>query len=177
MENKSFISKIGSFYDHMEEYLLIGSLAFNVLLVFVQVIMRLLHSSLTWSEELARYIFIWQIWLGASTALKYNEHIRVTLIFSFLKNKKVQAFISLLADLIWFLFCGYMVVNGYQLMQSMAARHAVSSGMGLPLTYVYSVFPIASILVCIRLLGVLWGDVKKMFGHEPDELERGGVNE
>ena len=27
-------------------------------------------------EELSRYIFIWQIWLGASTALKYNEHIQ-----------------------------------------------------------------------------------------------------
>lgn len=176
MEKKSFISKIGNFYDHVEEYLLVGSLVVNVLLVFVQVIMRLLHNSLTWSEELARYIFIWQIWLGASTALKYNEHIRVTLIFSFLKNKRLQACISLLADAIWLLFSGYMIVNGCELMQSMAARNAVSSGMGLPLTYVYSVFPIASALVCIRLLGVLWGDVKRIFRDEPSELEEGEVN-
>ena len=52
-------------------------------------------NSLTWSEELSRYIFIWQIWLGASTALKYNEHIRVTLIYSFMKSEKLKAVIGL----------------------------------------------------------------------------------
>lgn len=176
MEKKALLGRIRSFYDHAEEYLLVGSLIVNVLLVFVQVIMRLSKNSLTWSEELARYIFIWQIWLGSSIALKYNEHIRVTLIFSFLKNKRVQAFISFLADMIWFLFSGYMAVNGWELMQSMAARHAVSSGLGLPLTYVYSIFPIASILVCVRLLSVLWVDIKNLFGPQPDESEKGGMN-
>ena len=112
MEKKSILSRIGNIYNNLEEYLLVVSLVINVLLVFLQVIMRtVFKNSLTWSEELSRYIFIWQIWLGASIALKYNEHIRVTLIYSFLKNKKVQAAIGLLADLIWFLFCAYMVVK------------------------------------------------------------------
>ena len=92
MEKKSILSRIGNIYNNLEEYLLVVSLVINVLLVFLQVIMRtVFKNSLTWSEELSRYIFIWQIWLGASIALKYNEHIRVTLIYSFLKNKKVQA--------------------------------------------------------------------------------------
>lgn len=164
MEKKSILSRIGNIYNNLEEYLLVVSLVINVLLVFLQVIMRtVFKNSLTWSEELSRYIFIWQIWLGASIALKYNEHIRATLIYSFLKNKKVQAAIGLLADLIWFLFCAYMVVNGKDLLVSMAARRAVSSGLRLPLVYVYSVFPLASFLVCVRMLGVLGKDVKKLF--------------
>ena len=175
MKNKSILSRLGSLYNNLEEYLLIASLVLNVLLVFTQVIMRtVFRNSLTWSEELSRYIFIWQIWLGASIALKYNEHIRVTLIFSFLKNKRVQAFIALLADLIWFLFCAYMIVNGKELLMSMAGRKAVSSGLRLPLIYVYAVFPLASFLVCVRLLGVLYHDVKKMLGLEVTEEEEGG---
>lgn len=174
MKEKSLFAKVGSAYNHVEEYLLVGSLVINVLLVFVQIIMRQTDNSLPWSEELSRYIFIWQIWLGTSTALKYNEHIRVTMLFSIIKNKKFHAFVTLLADVLWFAFCGYMVVNGLQLMESMASRNAVSPSLRLPLTYVYSVFPIASVLVCIRLLGVLGRDVKNLFGTAPDELERGG---
>lgn len=163
MKKKSIFSSIGNVYNNLEEYLLIISLVLNVLLVFMQVIMRtVFKNSLTWSEELSRYIFIWQIWLGASIALKYNEHIRVTLIFSFLKNQRVQAFISLLADLIWFCFCAYMIINGKDLLVSMAGRNALSSGLRLPLIYVYAVFPLASFLVCVRLLGVLFKDVKKL---------------
>ena len=72
MEKKSILSRIGNIYNNLEEYLLVVSLVINVLLVFLQVIMRtVFKNSLTWSEELSRYIFIWQIWLGASIALKY----------------------------------------------------------------------------------------------------------
>ena len=48
----------------------------------------------------------------------------------------------------------------------MAARNAASSGLQLPLVYVYMAFPIASFLVCLRLLGVLAGDLKKLTGKK-----------
>ena len=172
MKKKSILSQFTNIYNNLEEYLLIISLVCNVLLVFLQVIMRtVFKNSLTWSEELSRYIFIWQIWLGASTALKYKEHIRVTLIYSFMKCEKLKAVIGLAADFIWFLFCAYMVVNGKELLVSMAARNAASSGLQLPLVYVYMAFPIASFLVCLRLLGVLAGDWKKLTGKREEEGE------
>ena len=172
MKKKSILSQFTNIYNNLEEYLLIISLVCNVLLVFLQVIMRtVFKNSLTWSEELSRYIFIWQIWLGASTALKYNEHIGVTLIYSFMKSEKLKAVIGLAADFIWFLFCAYMVLNGKELLVSMAARNAASSGLQLPLVYVYMAFPIASFLVCLRLLGVLAGDWKKLTGKREEEGE------
>ena len=172
MKKKSILSQFTNIYNNLEEYLLIISLVCNVLLVFLQVIMRtVFKNSLTWSEELSRYIFIWQIWLGASTALKYNEHIRVTRIYSFMKSEKLKAGIGLAADFIWFLFCAYMVLNGKELLVSMAARNAASSGLQLPLVYVYMAFPIASFLVCLRLLGVLAGDWKKLTGKREEEGE------
>ena len=75
MEKKSILSRIGNIYNNLEEYLLVVSLVINVLLVFLQVIMRtVFKNSLTWSEELSRYIFIWQIWLGASIAWEQVLH-------------------------------------------------------------------------------------------------------
>ena len=62
MEKKSILSRIGNIYNNLEEYLLVVSLVINVLLVFLQVIMRtVFKNSLTWSEELSRYIYFWLI--------------------------------------------------------------------------------------------------------------------
>ena len=87
LKDKGFLGKIVYGYNHLEEYLLVGSLVFSVLLVFLQVVMRtVFKNSLSWSEELARYLFIWQTWLGVSIAFKEDEHIKVTLIYSIIKN-------------------------------------------------------------------------------------------
>lgn len=69
-------------WTYIEEKVLIGSLIFNTLLIFLQIIMRgAFNSSLSWSEELSRYIFIWQIWLGADLAFAYGEHIKCVACF------------------------------------------------------------------------------------------------
>ena len=39
-------------------------------------------NAIKWSEELARYIFLWQIWLGASYGVKKSKHIRIDIIFN-----------------------------------------------------------------------------------------------
>ena len=85
------MKKLFNFYNKIEEYLLVYSLVFNVILVFSQVIMRsIFNLSLSWSEELSRYIFIWQIWLGTSIAIKEDKHINVELIYQIVKSKKAK---------------------------------------------------------------------------------------
>ncbi|HWR62375.1 MAG TPA: TRAP transporter small permease, partial [Clostridia bacterium] len=143
--------------------LLVGSLAFNVIIVLMQVIMRsVFNYSLSWTEELSRYIFIWQVWLGASTALKYNEHIRVELIFTFVKNVKVQRIIKAIANLIWLAFCIFLTSSGWKLVQSMIGRNALSSGMRVPLAFVYIVLPISALLICIRLVPRIISDIRSI---------------
>ena len=55
--------------DHLEEYLLVFLMVVEVVVVFAQVVTRyVFHSPLAWSEELARYMFIWLVWIGAAYA-------------------------------------------------------------------------------------------------------------
>ena len=52
------------------------------LCVFVQVIFRyVLNSPFTWSEELARYLFIWCAFLGWLIATRRNSHLVVSFLF------------------------------------------------------------------------------------------------
>ena len=56
--------------EKLEEYFLVISMIAMVVIIFLQVVMRyVFNNSLTWSEEIARYIFLWQIWIGVSYAV------------------------------------------------------------------------------------------------------------
>ncbi len=169
------MKKIANTYDKFEEYLLVGSLVFNVVLVFVQVIMRsVFNYSLSWSEELSRYIFIWQTWLGASIALKYNEHIKVELIFSINKGVKFKKFINILANTIFFAFSIFLTSNGWQLVQSMISRNALSSGMRVPLAFIYVSLPLSSLAICIRLIPRIINDIRNFNNPEETITPEGG---
>ncbi len=143
-------------YNKFEEIILILSLILNVIIVFAQVIMRyFFNSSLAWSEELSRYIFIWQVWIGTSIAFADDQHINVDLIYQLVKSKKGHKVLDIIRYTVWLLFNFYLVKIGFELVSSMSARHALSSGMRLPLSYVYIVLPISSILLSIRIIDKL----------------------
>lgn len=162
--------KVISFYDQLEEKLLVGSLMFSTAMIFIQVIMRsVFNSSLSWSEELSRYIFIWQIWLGTSIALRTDKHISVDILLGAFKSPRTKAFIRFLGMLIWFLFSAFLLYNGSFLTQSMIARKTLSSGMRIPLYLVYMSLPISSFLVCLRLLGKLKNCLLKIIYPEKGE--------
>lgn len=165
MKKDSFLGKLVYGYDKLEEYVLCASLVFTTLVVFAQVIMRsVFNSSLTWSEELTRYIFIWQIWMGVSIAQRDKAHIKVELLNTFVKNEKVRAVVDVVATLIWIAFNIFLVVKGSELVQQMIQRGNVSGAMRMPMYLVYAVLPISSFILTLRLLGQLVEDCKKMVG-------------
>lgn len=128
MKKDSFLSKLVYGYDKLEEYVLCASLVLTTLIIFVQVIMRsVFNSSLTWSEELTRYIFIWQIWMGVSIAQKDKAHIKVEILKSFVKNQKVIAVVDVIATILLIAFNIFLVTSGVELVQQMISRGNVSS--------------------------------------------------
>ena len=69
---------IKKFLYNFEEYFVVWTMAIMTILVFIQVVMRYVFSnSLSWSEELARFIFLWVSWIGASYAVKEGDIIEV----------------------------------------------------------------------------------------------------
>lgn len=145
----------------VEERLLVASLVVNTLLIFTQIVMRgVFNSSLSWSEELSRYIFIWQIWLGADLAYATGDHIRVEMIQLILPGPKAKQALEILVNVLWLAFNVFLVVKGFDLCQSMASRHTLSSGMRLPLIYVYGALPVSAIFLSLRLVYSLYTEIR-----------------
>ena len=68
----------------------------------------------------------------------------------------------------WLAFNIFLTYKGFDLCQSMASRHTLSSGMRLPLTYVYAALPVASFFLSLRLVYSLY---TKLRGGSQDPKE------
>ena len=54
-----------------------------IVIVFIQVIARyIMHDSLSWSEEIARYLLVWTIFLSAGYVLGQGAHIFLDVVFN-----------------------------------------------------------------------------------------------
>lgn len=147
--------KLLRLYTKMEERILVASLVFTVVLIFIQVVMRyVFNNSLSWSEELARYIFIWQIWLGTGVGIRLKEQIRVEIILKKLNPVGAKT-LNFIALTILLLFCVFLTINGYELVMKIAGRGALSTALKIPLSYVYLSLPFSSFITSVYLVDQL----------------------
>ena len=158
-------------YDELEAHVLVFSLAFTTILVFIQVVLRyVFNNSLSWSEELARYIFIWQIWLGTSVSMKENEHICLDMLNNKLKGK-AKVVLALIANVIMLAFCAFLVKYGWDLVMSMMSRGNRSVALRIPMWIVYSSLPLSQLAVSLRLIGRIVVNVRDLSGKQTLEEE------
>ena len=162
------------FISNIEEYLCEALLAFFVVLLFVQILLRqFFQYSLPWGEELATYLFVWFAYLGACVAAKMSAHNRVAFHFNFFPPivKKVS---EAIADLLWVGFNLYFAFLSYDFVFNRMNLFWKSQTIGLPMKYFYMILPVAFTLMSIR---ILWNNYLSLFrgveilDPEAEELE------
>ena len=70
-------------------FMVIGITAMGVIMA-MEVFFRLFLSALTWSEELAKYIFVWVVFIGMSYGIGKGLHIRLEILEEKLPVKAVK---------------------------------------------------------------------------------------
>ena len=111
-------NKIIQFLDRSEEVILVGMFALMVLIIFIQVIMRyIFNNSLSWSEELGKFLFVWISWLGISIGAKRKEHIKITMFIDKV-SPKLKCLCDILSELIIFGICAVTAYYGLELVIS-----------------------------------------------------------
>src|SRR4030043_1114786 len=86
---RQIFAKVSRIAERVVQVTLVGMVAVMTVIIILQVFMRYLFLySLSWSEEVARYLMIWVSFLGASLALKYGFHIGVEFVTNRISEKK-----------------------------------------------------------------------------------------
>lgn len=130
---------------NFEKWFLIISLVAMVLIIFMQVVLRWFHAATVWAEELARYIMLYQVWIGASYAVREDAHIRITALIGKLTGNKRRVSETVVLTL-------WLTVEGVQLVKEIAIMGQVSSAMRIPMTIPYASVPLGGALMSIRLV-------------------------
>jgi len=162
-------------FDNLESYLCRALLLTFVTLLFVQILSRELFGySITWSEELSVYLFVWFVFLGSSYAAKLSAHNRVTFQYKWLPHK-VSTFCEFASDLLWIGFNSYFIYLSYDFVFNRMNLFWKSQTLGIPMKYIYLILPIAFTLMTIRIIQVNY--LKFVKGVETIDPESQEMNE
>ena len=126
----------------LKAYAVLGVVALVLVIVatFLQVLTRyILPASLTWTEEGARYAFIWMSMLGAPLAARHCANASIDLLDSVFRGEAKKAHFVILQLLI--LAAAVLIFPfGVKMVGQMMMRR--SSALGIPMGYVYLAIPI-----------------------------------
>lgn len=154
------MSKVSKGIQRFEESLLILSMVLILVLIFSQALFRYLFGSgLVWGEELARYVHIAQVWLGASLAIKTGGHIRVTF-FRDLFTTRIKKVLDIIATILFFGFMVFIAYKGTFFILQLIETGQKAPSMGILMAIPYTVVPIGGFLMGIRLIQQLIGIFK-----------------
>lgn len=86
-----------------------------VVLIALQVISRFSGHSVAWTEELARFLFIWTVWLGLAVGFRNGQHPALNFLIVFIPQS-VRRFYRLIPAVCAMLLFGIACWQGWNLM-------------------------------------------------------------
>jgi TRAP-type C4-dicarboxylate transport system permease small subunit len=123
------------------------------LTVFYQFFTRyVLNNSASWTEEIARYLLIGTVFVGATIGVAKNNHIQVDFFYRFMPRALSRA-MGLMVDVMRIVFFGLAVVMSWQMMQKLGSYKMTV--IDLPMNIVYGVVMLGFAAMFVRSFWVL----------------------
>jgi len=122
-----------------------------VILVFLNVVLRYgFDSGLTWSEEIARFGFVWIVFLGAVIALKDKSHLGVDLLTAKLPLF-VQKILYVISNLLIIFVLGLFIDGLLKMMELNKLVKGPATGIPINILYLAGLFA-AVVMVGISIV-------------------------
>ena len=138
--------------------------------VFIQFFTRYaLNDSAGWTEEIARYLLICTVFIGASISVRKNNHVQVDVFYRWMPRWMGRS-LSTAIDAIKILFFGYAAWLTWVLINKIgSSRMAI---IDLPIGIVYSVVLVGFVMMTYRAIVVAIQDWRRGYSV----LERPEIN-
>lgn len=153
-----------TFWQRLNKFEEIASscaLAAMSIIIILQVFQRyVVQQSLDWPEELARYLFIFAVYIGSSFAASERRHLEVTIVRTVF-GAKIGNYFTILAYVITVIFCGIMFVWGIMMVQFVMESNQVAPALQFPMWIAYICIPLGFLLMALRTIIVIKNIVLK----------------
>ncbi|UVI30707.1 TRAP transporter small permease [Paenibacillus spongiae] len=128
-------------------------LAAMSIIIIAQIICRfVIDYPLTWSEEAARYLMVYTVFLGASLALRNHRMIAIEVVMEKVKPsvRKVLKIAVMLISIVFFII---LLVQGIDMLEVVGRQ--MSAGLGISMDIPYMAIPIGALLMIINAIAVI----------------------
>ena len=133
--------------EHAEDVLAVILMSAATLIIVIQVIMRyLFKNSLSWSEEMARYLFVWMTFISISYGIKKIEAALS------LFPKSIRPLVVIIGDIFSLVWCVFVTVVGFNLIGKVVRSGQISPALSVPMWLIYLAPCIGYALSTIRCI-------------------------
>jgi TRAP-type C4-dicarboxylate transport system permease small subunit len=148
MAKPGLLMRIYQYYNKIIEVASVVVLVFVTIVVFVSVASRYVFKTpLEWSEEIARYSFIWVVFLGIAMAEKSGDHFRIAyFIEKFPIRIRIVVEIALNLLIFWALYM--LLLEGINYYNQ--GKSGLSTVVLMPLNYIYVALPLSVVLTILN---------------------------
>ena len=156
------LRKLTAWYAAALSWLLVASVAILVVPVSLQIFSRYteLIPSYIWTEEMARFFFIWSIMLGAMVGIREGTHFVVDLFPAM--NARAQAAVRIVSSV--FVLAFALVFLWWGIDFTRFAFNRISELAELPLWVIHVAWPLAGATWILFLGEQAWDDLKIFSG-------------
>ena len=145
------MTSVIAFLESLLKKLVITAIGLMLLLVFAQVITRYLFGyTPSFGEELARYLFVWVVFLSLPLVAKAGGHMAIETLTSRISGTPLKV-CRLAADIFSMVFLAIMTRNGVIMVSR--AHFQTSPAMMVPMSYVYAVIPFGCAVMLLYVVG------------------------
>ena len=138
-------------------------------IMLLQIAFRyVLNAPLVWTEELARYLFIWVCYLGAVVALRRGNHIVIALVLERLPAR-LRTAVLLGIQVLALGFLGMLAVQGVRL--ALRTHTVLAITLPIPWSAIYAAAPVAAVLMMLQTLEDVGRTLAVPARLEPPALE------
>ena len=142
-----------------ERWLLLVFYSMIVATIAIEVVRRFgLSYSSVWGEEIARYSFIYLVWIGASAAVSDRAHIRIDVLFHYLPPRG-KAVLYIFGDLVMLAVALIAFYFSLETVLISLKFGSVTHGLRIEQAWFLAAVPFGFTLITLRLIASIWRDV------------------
>lgn len=144
--------KFDRFIQQLEKGIIGVAFVIMVIVTFAQVLARFVFNNpISWSEEVARFLFVWITLVGAAHAVSFAKHFAVDFLFARL-SPATQKWVNKLILLCVLAFA--LLMLGYGGYVTNFTRFQVSPALLLPMTIPYLCIPLSGLFIIIHIVRI-----------------------
>lgn len=157
-------SKFLDLIEKLEKFILAVTVPVMIVVMVYQVILRYVFSSSnSWSEELTRYLFIFNVMIAAAIAVRRNSHLQIDILINLLspKMKKIFTIAATLAGIVFL-----ALLFKYSLDLCAQAKANISPGVGISMAIPYASMPIGIVLMILTSIEVVLHNLEALISSK-----------